>query len=81
MLLYIHVPFCGRKCAYCAFHSTAYDPEAMDRYVRLVLRDMRARAELVDRRAARTLYFGGGTPSLLEPGQMDTLIQDERDFV
>ena len=75
MLLYIHVPFCGRKCAYCAFHSTAYDPEAMDRYVRLVLRDMRARAELVDRRAARTLYFGGGTPSLLEPGQMDALIQ------
>lgn len=75
MLLYVHVPFCVRKCAYCAFHSTAYDPEAMDRYVQLLLRDMRARAELVDGRAARTLYFGGGTPSLLEPEQVDTLIQ------
>lgn len=75
MLLYVHVPFCVRKCAYCAFHSTAYDPEAMDRYVQLLLRDMRARAELVDERAARTLYFGGGTPSLLEPEQVDTLIQ------
>lgn len=74
MLLYIHVPFCVRKCAYCAFHSVAYTPETMERCVQLIVQDMRARAGQSGGKKARTLYFGGGTPSLLASEQVETLL-------
>ena len=60
--LYVHVPFCARKCSYCAFFSEPASGELMDRYVKALMREL----ELVaaDLRP-RTIYFGGGTPSLL----------------
>ncbi len=62
--LYIHVPFCLQKCGYCAFYSVAgVDGGVMDRYVDAVLGEMDVRG--VDGGGCRTVYFGGGTPSLL----------------
>lgn len=59
--LYIHVPFCKRKCAYCDFYSQT-DAAPAEAYVRAVIRNIKHYNEKYD-----TVYFGGGTPSLLSP--------------
>jgi oxygen-independent coproporphyrinogen-3 oxidase len=59
--LYIHVPFCIRKCAYCDFYSLTGQAHLIDGYVEAVLTEARARPGL----SFDTLYLGGGTPSLL----------------
>jgi oxygen-independent coproporphyrinogen III oxidase len=60
--LYIHVPFCARKCEYCAFYSEAGNSALMERYVNGLLREIEAVAGLFQ---PQTIFFGGGTPSLL----------------
>ena len=69
--LYVHVPFCMRKCSYCAFYSEASSGELIERYVVALLREL----ELVaaDLRP-RTIYFGGGTPSLLNLRQWERIL-------
>ncbi len=62
--LYFHVPFCARKCEYCAFYSTAGDAELMDRYVASLVRELEMRRHELARTPG-TIFFGGGTPSLL----------------
>jgi oxygen-independent coproporphyrinogen III oxidase len=60
--LYVHVPFCSRKCGYCAFFSEAGNAALMERYVNSLIR------EIATCRATpqpETIFFGGGTPSLL----------------
>lgn len=67
MALYIHVPFCRRKCGYCSFVSGADRADDINAYVDAV------RVELARRAGGETLtsiYFGGGTPSLLSAGQL-----------
>jgi len=74
--LYIHYPFCLRKCLYCAFNSTAGSPVGADDYVAGLLREMELRVRsLGDGVSAVTLYFGGGTPSLMEPSLASRLIE------
>lgn len=80
LALYLHIPFCLRKCLYCDFASTA-DSTAPERdaYVSLLLKEMARRAaDLPLPATAATLYFGGGTPSLLEPEQIARLIEAGR---
>jgi oxygen-independent coproporphyrinogen III oxidase len=60
--MYVHVPFCARKCAYCAFYSEPADAELVHRYGAALIREMEMAAG--DCRP-RTVFFGGGTPSLL----------------
>jgi len=60
--LYVHVPFCAQKCSYCAFYSEASSGELVNRYVEALIREMEMVAG--DLRPA-TIFFGGGTPSLL----------------
>jgi oxygen-independent coproporphyrinogen-3 oxidase len=60
--LYIHVPFCARKCEYCAFYSETADGELVNRYVRALVRELQLVAPGLK---PRTVFFGGGTPSLL----------------
>ena len=69
--LYVHVPFCARKCSYCAFYSEPSSGELIDRYVGALIREL----ELVaaDLRP-RTIYFGGGTPSLLNLRQWERIL-------
>ncbi len=69
--LYIHVPFCAQKCAYCAFYSAPASSELIDRCVAALIREL----ELVARDLRpRTIYFGGGTPSLLNLGQWQRIL-------
>lgn len=72
--LYIHVPFCGRKCAYCDFYSVSWTRQRAEDYTTAVLRNIRHygdRAQTVD-----TVYFGGGTPSLLTSVQLKSIINE-----
>jgi oxygen-independent coproporphyrinogen-3 oxidase len=60
--LYVHVPFCAHKCEYCAFYSHAADKDLLARYTEALVREL----ELVSEQLKpRTIFFGGGTPSLL----------------
>jgi oxygen-independent coproporphyrinogen-3 oxidase len=69
--LYIHVPFCRRKCSYCSFVSYAYREADIPSYLQALQKELARRAggELV-----RSVYFGGGTPSLLTVQQLGDLI-------
>ncbi len=67
MLLYIHVPFCKKKCDYCAFYSQEFDFADLELYVDTLLEEIRLLGEHCGHAKAHTLYFGGGTPSLLPP--------------
>lgn len=72
--IYIHVPFCGKKCGYCDFYSVCYNKKTADDYISAVLRNIRHysdRSHIVD-----TIYFGGGTPSLLTAKQICDVIEE-----
>jgi oxygen-independent coproporphyrinogen III oxidase len=60
--LYVHVPFCAHKCEYCAFYSEASRGDLVERYVQALIRELHLVAQ--DLRP-RTVFFGGGTPSIL----------------
>lgn len=70
--LYVHVPFCAQKCEYCAFFSEASSGELINRYVGALQRELKIVA--ADLRP-RTIFFGGGTPSLLNLRQWESLLQ------
>jgi len=70
--VYVHVPFCAHKCDYCAFYSASPQAGQMDRYVQALILEMDRRH---DGPAPATLYFGGGTPSLLTVHQWRRLLQ------
>src|SRR3954465_7772978 len=70
--LYVHVPFCAQKCSYCAFYSEASSGELINRYVSALIREMDLVAEELK---PRTIFFGGGTPSLLNLKQWEQVLQ------
>ena len=77
--LYIHLPFCRRKCLYCDFCSFAdQDKATMDTYVARLCDELRERASLAAHHTVDTLYFGGGTPTLLSPSQFAALLDTVR---
>lgn len=77
--LYLHVPFCLRKCPYCAFFSVAAGPGLMRRYAAaLILQLGRMAAGAAGRRPAATVFFGGGTPSLLPARELAGLLRECR---
>ena len=67
--LYLHIPFCKRICAYCDFHRFA-DLSALGRVVEAMHAEMDETADFLHDREIRTIYFGGGTPSLLPPAEL-----------
>lgn len=75
--IYIHVPFCAKKCAYCDFYSEPYRKNTVEDYVNAVIRNIKAYSDKSC--VAETVYFGGGTPSLLSPEQVGRIIQTVRD--
>ena len=68
--LYIHIPYCVRKCRYCDFCSFPVDGNGVpDAYVSALCAQIRETGKALDRPRADTVFFGGGTPTLLEAGQ------------
>jgi oxygen-independent coproporphyrinogen-3 oxidase len=74
--LYLHIPFCSAICNYCNFNRGLYDAALKDRYVAALEREIRRSG---DGNAADTIFFGGGTPSLLEPEEIGRLVNACRD--
>ena len=70
--IYIHIPFCRCKCPYCDFYSLPYGEELAQNYVEIICQAL-LRQPYVQRKAD-TLYFGGGTPSLLSPYLLEKII-------
>ncbi len=72
--LYIHIPFCGSRCAYCDFYSTT-SPERVAAYLEALKREMSSRSQFsILNSQFSTIYVGGGTPSLLTPEQLQELL-------
>lgn len=72
--IYIHIPFCKVKCSYCDFYKTTNNSRIHDLVNALKLEMWLRRDYLIDRHI-ETIYFGGGTPSLLSAGQINDIIQ------
>lgn len=79
--LYIHVPFCVKKCLYCDFYSVT-DLALIDAYVAALVREVAMTAEHLapGLESVDTVYFGGGTPSLLLPRHLETIIETVHRF-
>src|ERR1035437_1359618 len=72
--LYVHIPFCVKKCAYCDFYSLPDKTNLIHDYVNAVLQEARTHQGL----SFQTLFLGGGTPSLLGPEPLGNLIDGLR---
>ena len=80
--LYVHIPFCASRCPYCDFATAPATTALRGRYLEALGREIAHEGELLDRPRVRTLFFGGGTPSLLEPGEVESLgVELRRAFV
>mmetsp|Transcript_8544 Transcript_8544/g.24527 ORF Transcript_8544/g.24527 Transcript_8544/m.24527 type:complete len:480 (-) Transcript_8544:168-1607(-) len=79
---YVHLPFCKRKCLYCDFPVQAVGnsnrpgvPDSMDRYVQQVCREIEATSAVAGQKPLKTLFFGGGTPSLISADLLARIIE------
>jgi oxygen-independent coproporphyrinogen-3 oxidase len=77
--VYVHFPFCAHRCPYCDFAVTTDRPPAEERYLRAVLAELALRAPAFAGLRPVSLYVGGGTPSLWDPGEVATLVAALRD--
>lgn len=81
--IYVHIPFCKSKCPYCDFYSLV-SGKCTDEYIAALADEMKSRRRMreftgEEKIIADTLYFGGGTPSLLSPSQLEKLIYTARE--
>ena len=70
--LYLHIPFCARKCPYCDFYSVRFDRRLVCDYTDALVRNIRHLADAETH--IDTIYFGGGTPSLLSCSQVESIL-------
>ena len=76
LALYVHWPFCVSKCPYCDFNSHVRQGIAQDEWRRALLTDLAHEAALLPGRRLTSIFFGGGTPSLMEPGTVAAIIEE-----
>ena len=69
-MIYVHVPFCRRKCNYCAFNSAVGDDAEKISYVEALTREIELRADFSQ---VESIYFGGGTPTTLTLAQLEKI--------
>ena len=74
MGIYVHVPFCRSKCFYCGFYSVA-SLKLKEAYLGAIGREIDLRRGYLQQQEMHTLYFGGGTPSYLERGELERIIR------
>ena len=77
--LYVHIPFCASRCPYCDFATAPATTALRSRYLDALGREIAREGELLGRPRLRTVFFGGGTPSLLEPAEIVALGDALRD--
>ncbi len=74
--LYVHIPFCVRKCRYCDFLSAPADKSTQEAYMLALLREMEKKAPDFKGRSVTSLFYGGGTPSILSAGQIQRMQEE-----
>ncbi len=81
--LYVHIPFCKSKCRYCDFYSIQHNSALVDRFITSILKELTLLDKKFNLRAKKvnTLYFGGGTPSLLSVAHWDQLYHGISSFL
>ena len=72
--VYIHIPFCRRKCLYCDFPSSAGGEALFEDYSTALCREIAGRGGLLSAHRVDSLYFGGGTPTLLPLAQLESVV-------
>ncbi|MDR6225068.1 radical SAM family heme chaperone HemW [Desmospora profundinema] len=78
--VYIHIPFCTHKCHYCDFTAYVVGGQPVDEYLEALEREMAQTVEAVPPETIETIFIGGGTPTVLTPRQMETLLQAIRRY-
>ena len=73
--LYIHVPFCEKKCPYCHFYSIEYSQKEKDNYLAALFEEISSYKEEIFSSQIVSLYFGGGTPCLLCPAEIEQILE------
>lgn len=76
--IYFHIPFCKRLCGYCDFYRSVklrYIPEVVE----AMHKELREQGDFLNDKAVRTIYFGGGTPSLLAPREIERFVEQARE--
>lgn len=76
--IYVHIPFCKSKCIYCDFYSVSARHDLMDCYVQSICKEADLRKDELRNEAVKTVYIGGGTPSLLSHEQLILLVDGLR---
>ncbi len=78
--IYIHIPFCVRKCKYCDFLSGPAGKDVQEKYVEMLLGEIEQYQELLKNSRTGTIFFGGGTPSILDGKQIVRIMEKLRAF-
>lgn len=81
--IYVHIPFCKSRCIYCGFYSTTLF-DRQEEYVKSLIKEMDDRKDYLGSEPVKTIYIGGGTPSLLKPSSLErlcTTLQDRRHLI
>ncbi|MDR3532145.1 MAG: radical SAM family heme chaperone HemW [Rhodopila sp.] len=76
LALYVHWPFCLAKCPYCDFNSHVRERIDQSRFARALRRELATEAARLGRRRLTSVFFGGGTPSLMDPSTVGALLED-----
>jgi oxygen-independent coproporphyrinogen-3 oxidase len=75
--IYIHIPFCKSKCHYCDFFSVTKS-EGREEFAALLIEELEFRSDYLINKQVDTIYFGGGTPTLLHPSHLETVLKHLR---
>jgi oxygen-independent coproporphyrinogen-3 oxidase len=73
--IYLHIPFCKRKCAYCDFYSVA-NKSYLEIFVNAICAEIKLQSEYLGDEKIQTIYFGGGTPSMLNSNQVEKILNE-----
>ncbi|MFA5072398.1 MAG: radical SAM family heme chaperone HemW [Nitrospirota bacterium] len=71
--LYIHIPYCVKKCLYCGFYSTPYLSKDADDFVTALCGEILLRRQQLAKKSIESIYLGGGTPTVLAPSQLERM--------
>src|SRR5690349_16319432 len=72
--LYLHIPFCTIKCSYCAFNTYIHLESLIEPFITALVREIEIVGQSQPHQPVGTIYLGGGTPSLLTPGQIEQIL-------
>lgn len=73
--IYIHIPFCRQKCYYCDFYKTV-NTSLKQKFLTLLNEEAKVRKNYLENESVETIYFGGGTPSVLTPSELDDILRN-----